>query len=215
MKDIRRKAVAAALAGLVAAGPIAPVAAWAAVPSAGPQTGTGSTDVTVQLRSGGEELSGTIDPRNADHDGDGLGDNIAFTVPAAINFVAAADGTLTGPSPEATYIENESAFAIHASSFLVAEEDGWKVVAQGEDGVADSVDFQFGPEGDSLDAASYLEKKVVGDATKWNMSSARAEGTADRVQMATGGKIHNVSNDVSSRTKVATIQTFVTPGVAR
>ena len=40
-------------------------------------------------------------------------DNVEFKVPTVIPFVAKADGTLQGPSEDATTIDNHSAYGIH------------------------------------------------------------------------------------------------------
>lgn len=229
--NIRSKAVAATLAGLMALAPVASTVALAAVPtpSVGAQTGTGTTDVTVQLNLDPAitEFGGTIDPNNPDADGNGLGDNIAFTVPAAINYIAAADGTLTGPSADATYIENQSVFGIHASSFDVDAAEGWNIIKDGTTASADnSADFQFGvyAEGDSsntdmLDAYDYLEKKGVNKATLWNMNdkstASAAAGADNKVNLTTTGDIAKVNKDISQQTKIATIKTFVSPKLAQ
>lgn len=146
---------------------------------------------------------------------DGLGDNIAFTVPSAINFVADAKGVLTGPNASVCYIENESSFAIHATSFDVDAQDGWTIIDNGSTASADnSADFQFGPEADTLDAYDYLTKNDVTTPTAWNMEPARTSGVADRVQMGTAGDIFNVAKDLTTKNKIATIKTYVKAGSA-
>ena len=247
MREIGKKAAAAVMAGLMAVSAVAPASiaiAEEVQPSVGKptdpngnhQTGTGVTDVTVQYRQVGEDIGGTEDPNNPDGDPDdpstqdGLGDNIAFTVPTAINFVADAQGKLTGPSASAAYIENESAFSIHASAFRTEAKDGWTIVDDDTTvTTTDAVDFQFGPstsdKAPNADAFDYLatapnkvkiasvneDKNNVAD---WNMAPKASEGVADRVQLTTTGDIHNVSKDITQRTKMAEIHTFVTAGSA-
>lgn len=177
--------------------------------------GTGSTDVTIQLKSGDKEVSGSNDPDNLDNDNpkDGIGDNVAFTVPTSINFVSDARGVLTGPTAEATFIENESSFDIHTSSAQVISESGWSLVADAENAAqTNALDFQIGPTGDLLDAYEYRIKAGVGDKSKWHMDSKTDAGIGDRVLLNTKGNINNVDKDLKSRTKVATITWYVTPG---
>ena len=204
-------AVSAAVLGTsLMAAPIA----FAAEPSAGPQTGTGTTDVTVQLADV-DEHSGTDDPTNPDDDGDDLGDNIAFTVPSEINFVANAKGELTGPSAEQTYIENESVFPIHGSSLEVVASQDWTIIDDGTEATAaNSIDFQVGPAADKLDAFDYTTKAAVSSPSAWNMSAAAASGTSDRVQMESSGNIFNIDKDILAKTKVAEMHWYVTPGTA-
>ena len=195
----------------------APATAMALDPSVGSQSSSGTTDVTVQLRNGSAEVGGTEDPLNPDDDGDGYGDNIAVSYVSAINFVATSDGTLIGPDASVTCIENESPFPVYASSMQVDAESEWNVV---EDATASSVknavDFQFGPEGDLLNASSYLTKAAVTRASKWNMT-ARVSGDAivsDRVQLESSGHVNNVSKDIAAKTKIASIHAYVKPGIA-
>lgn len=181
-------------------------------PSAGNQTGSGSTDVYVQLAIDPdvEEYGGGGTPENPDVDPeDGLGDNVAFTVPSSINFVADVNGVLTGPSASAAYIQNLSTFGIHVSSFDVDEENGWTIIEDGTNATANnSVDFQFGPTADTLDAYDYLTKAAVGTPTAWNMNSNATVG------MASSGNIFKVTKDITSANKIATIKTYVKPKLA-
>ena len=164
-------------ASLIAAGAlVASMAAMAPATALADQTGTGQTDVYVQIndseRGGTEYDSDTSPYYNPDEDGDGLGDNLAFTVPVEIDFVADSHGVLTGPSAEATYIENESAFAIHGSSLDVDAVNGWNIVADASAAsAANSIDFQAGPSADMQDAYAHLEKADMTDKTQWNMTS--------------------------------------------
>ena len=215
--SIKQRAVAIVASGALALSAVgAPAVAFAVEASTGAQTGTGATEVTVQLIDADTEHGGTEDPTNPDENDDDLGDNIAFTVPSSINFVAKADGTLIGPSAANTYIENESVFAIHASSMKVDAEGGWTIVpdASASDG-SDVADFTFGPTGDILNAANYLTKRDVGDASKWNMTAKKSDpSTTDRVQLNTAGHIANVEKEIKAKTKIATVHTYVKPGVA-
>ena len=176
----------------------------------------------MQLANGASERGGTEhgdDPSDAyynpDEDGDGLGDNIAFTVPSEINFVSDSAGVLTGPSASVTYIENESVFAIHGSSLKVDAEPGWNIVADATaSSRANAIDFQVGPAGDMLDAHAHLTKAAVGDEALWNMAHKAAAGGAEKVFMETAGDIANVDKEIASKTKAATMHWYVTPGEA-
>ena len=216
---VRQRAVALIASGMLAVSTLAaPAAALAADvgPSAGGQTGKGVTDVTVQAIAGSDERGGTeVDPQNPrpddSTDPDDPGKNIAFTVPSAINFVSDAQGNLTGPSPDATYIENRSVFGIRASSFDVDPAGGWTIVENGGDvTAANSADFQFGPEQDVLDAYNYLDKTDVNTPNAWSMAAYDGdESVADRVSMQSAGTIYKVNGDITSKTKIATIKTYV------
>lgn len=216
-----KKAQAAVLAGLLACSTAVPALATTdRSASAGAQTGSGVTEVTVISNVGDNELSGPgvtplDNPAINPDDPTSPGRNIAFTVPSSINFVADAAGNLTGPSADVTYIENESVFAIHATSFDVDAENGWTIIEDGTTAVADnSADFQFGPEGDSLDAHDYLDKTDVAHPEEWNMGPAVA-GTAvtDRVQMSSSGQLQRVTKDISETSQIAIIKTYVKAGV--
>lgn len=244
MGNFGKKAAAAVMAGLMAVSAVAPAGVAIAEtvdPSVGystdtpgqngvvngHQTGTGVTDITVQYKQTSQDVGGAGDPTNPDtNPQDGLGDNIAFTVPTAINFVADAQGNLTGPSAEAAYIENESTFSIHASAFQTSTANGWTIVDDDTTTTtADAIDFQFGPrtaKAENIDAYDYLEKTKISDVAEdapyvedWNMASKATDGVADRVQLHTTGNIHNVSRDISEQTKVAEIHTYVSAGNAR
>ena len=238
MKSFGRKTTAAIMAGLMAvmtAMPAGVALAEEIQPSVGKtddlngnhQTGTGVTDVTIQYKQTGRNIGGTEDTENNpdSNPADGLGDNIAFTVPTAINFVSDAQGKLTGPSASVAYIENESMFSIHASAFKTDTMDGWSIVRDGAEVTEqNAIDFQFGPKTEkagNADAYDYQMKREIADVTSdapyvadWNMGPKVNEGTADRVLLNTTGDIHNVNKDLSERTRVARIHTYVTAGNA-
>jgi hypothetical protein len=210
-------------------GSLAPVAAYAVEPSvSGGQTGTGVTDVSIQYKAADiKDIGGTEDPNNPDVDpADGLGDNVAFTVPTSINFVADSSGKMTGPSKDKAYIENESAFSIHASAFKTGTANNWTIVRDEQPtSVPNAVDFQFGPEDDkagNVDAIDYQNQKtsiasVASDAPyveDWNMAPKANSGIDDRVQLNTSGDLHNVTQDITEKTKVSKFHTYITAGNA-
>ena len=238
MYSIGKKAAAAVMAGLMTLSALAPAAAFAVEPSVTQrngttQTGTGVTDVTVQYKAADTpDIGGTEDVvNNPDDNNDGLGDNVAFTVPISINYVADAAGKLTGPSKTAAYIENESAFSIHASAFRTEAKDGWTIVDDDTTtSTANAVDFQYGPfsaENKAKNADAYDYRATAPDKVRiadvdedkanlasWNMAPKADTGVDDRVQLTTTGDIHNVSKDLTERTKMAEIHTYVTAGNA-
>ena len=205
------KRVAALIAaGALAASCIGAPMAFAAeiTPSAGGQTGTGATEVTIQLKNAATEAGGAGTEGNPDADHDGYGDNIAFSVPTSINFVADGAGKLSGPTNAA--IENHSKFSIHASSLKVDAASGWNIVSDASAATqANAIDFQVGPTTDMLDASAYLSKTAVSAPAAWNM--AANTGT---VALDTAGDINNVTSDITAQTKVATLHWYVTPGAA-
>lgn len=211
----RRVAAIATMAALASA-MSSPAAFADNTASAGDQTGTGQTDLIVRLSKTGE-YGGTAAQgvnANPDENHDGVGDNLAFTVPASISFVASTDGALTGPSPSAARIENRSAYAIHVSSLDVDPAEKWSIVDDVSTSTNENaVDLQIGPRGDMLNIADYLSKKAVGTASAWNMESV---GTADRnsVPLETSGAIGNVAADIASDQTIGAITWYVTAGRA-
>lgn len=217
----RSKATSAVMAGLLAVGmaasPLAPAVALATnSASTGDQTGSGRTDLTMILKDT-DEHGGTAEPAtnpdgtpnplyNPDADGDGLGDNLAFTVPSAINYVVDADGTMTGPT-NAT-IQNRSVMGINVSSVDVDEETPFTIVSDATASTdANSVDLQFGPAADQLNAADYLTKTDVADASKWEMG---AEGAADaNLGIETDGHVSHVAKDITQQSKFGTIKWYL------
>lgn len=216
------KATSVVMAGLFAVGmvvsPLAPAVALATnSASAGVQTGSGQTDLTMVLKDtdehGGTSESQFLDDGttpnplyNPDADGDGLGDNLAFTVPTAINYVVDADGTMTGPTN--ANIQNRSVMAINVSSVDVDEETPFKIVSDATASTdANSVDLKFGPAADQLNAADYLTKTDVKDASKWGMG---AEGASDaNLGIETDGHVSHVVQDITQQSKFGTIKWYL------
>ena len=57
------------------------------------------------------------------------GDNLSFSVPTQIPFVAKADGTMLAPSADTLQIQNKSVFPIHVVNMAVTEQSPFKLVA--------------------------------------------------------------------------------------
>lgn len=73
-------------------------------------------------------------------------DNVEFKVPTVIPFVAKADGTLQGPSEDATTIDNHSAYGIHVTNMKIDAMNTWTIAADAKAGTAqNSIDFKVGP----------------------------------------------------------------------
>ncbi len=181
------------------------------------QTGSGQSSLVLKLQSSGESggTAATGDLANPDLDGDGLGDNLAFTVPTRIDFTVMPDGTLVGPSPELVYIENESVYDVHVSSLRVSPLNGWSIVADATASAErNCVDLKVGPAGDALSIASYLSKAAVLNPAEWNMASRTNADASDRVQLSFAGHVGNVSQDVTREIAFGQIEWFVTPGRA-
>lgn len=180
--SLRRKIGAAACAG--AFGLLClPVVAWA--------NGSGTTQVTVEA-----------DPSSM----------IEYEVPTKLPFYAAADGTLTGPTPSACQIVNKSVFGIHVTEVSVVSADGWNVVSSAEVGEAiNSIDFQFGPK-KQIDAAAALGRVDVSSDVSFNMGY---EGSGkEAVDIDSGGDIARVTHDITAPVPTATISWTVAAGSA-
>lgn len=217
MIAIQKYVMAAVVVGaLIALGVLVPCA-FAAEPSEqSGQTGSGNTSLVLHLQStgeyGGTGSSGSA--ANPDLNGDGLGDNLAFTVPTRIDFMVSPSGVLTGPAPEAIYIENESVYNVHVSSLCVSALNGWNIV---EDALLsharNSIDITLGPVDDPLNAASYLAKSNVLHPSAWSMGPRTNEGASDRVELAFSGHINNAIHSLLNETAFGQIEWYVTPGL--
>ena len=211
-------------------------------PSAGSQTGSGATELTMILEDVGErggtveppaipvepgtgtvdengdpDENGDFDPNpdyNPDKDDDGLGDNLAFTVPSSINFIVAADGSMTGPSN--AFIENRSAFPIHASSLKVLEAEGWNIVEDASSSVAaNSVDVQMGPAKALQNLSDFKgTKKGVSGGSAWNMAATDSTvGSGnDALTLSVKGDASHVTKDITSKQKFGEVRWYMTPG---
>lgn len=170
------------------------VAAAAATPAlafADGTTASQSTEVTVQ--------SATPDPG---------GDNLSFSVPTQIPFVAKADGTMLAPSADTLKIQNRSVFPIHVVNMAVTEQSPFKLVAD----VAASSDanaFQFMVNGLQADASVDTSAN-----TAWNMGYADSANNKISLDI-TDAKIARVTTDITTPQKAATITWTVASGAAQ
>ena len=122
-------------------------------------------------------------------------DNVEFKVPTVIPFVAKADGTLQGPSEDATTIDNHSAYGIHVTNMKI-----------GPDGALQNA--SAAAQGTGLD----LSKNAAFD-----MGYQGIAGGTDKIKLKTSGNVARVTRDIFHVTgegdQVATITWTVEPGV--
>ena len=152
-----------------------------------------STDVTIQ--------SVTPDPD---------GDNLSFSVPTQIPFVAKADGTMLAPSAKTLQIQNKSVFPIHVVNMTVTEQSPFKLVADVAKGT-DANAFQFKVNG--LQAAAFVDTSAN---AAWNMNYANTLALDDTISLnITDAKIARVTTDITTPQKAATITWTVASGAAQ
>lgn len=150
-------------------------------------------------------------------------DNVAFKVPTVIPFVANADGTLQGPSPASTKIENLSVYGIHVTNMKVASAAGWNLEADPAKGTAtNSIDYKVGPASALQDAHAASQGTGIdlsGNAA-FDMKYKGVSGGGDVIQLSTSGTVARVINDIyhvgdkngAHGTQVGTITWTVEPG---
>lgn len=125
-------------------------------------------------------------------------DNVSFKVPTVIPFVAHADGTLDGPSADATTIENLSAYGIHVTNMKVASSTGWALEATPSAGTAEnSINFNVGP-ADSLQNAYTASQGTGIDLSGNAYFDMKYQGSgADVLKLETsGGTVARVTADI-------------------
>lgn len=169
------------------------VAAAAATPALAFADGAASqsTDVTIQ--------SVTPDPG---------GDNLSFSVPTQIPFVAKADGTMLVASAEKLQIQNKSVFPIHVMNMTVAEQPPFRLVADVTTGT-DANAFQF--KVNNLQAAAFVDTSAN---AAWNMGYANSAN--DKISLdITDAKIARVTTDITTPKQAATITWTVASGAAQ
>lgn len=170
------------------------LAATAFAPAAALAVGnTGSTNVTIKVDKGGQG---------------GQEDQLAFDVPTEIPFAAKHDGTLVGPSAEATKIVNKSVFPIHVTGMSTSVEGtGWSLVADASKSTSEnSLSFE-------LNDVSAATPADLSANTAWNMGYA-GSGT-DSVAITSTGKVSHVTKDLSTSQKAATITWTLAAGSAQ
>ena len=185
-----KKHTAAVVCGLaLAATTLAPAAAFAAgnVVESG---NTGSTEVTVKALKNDQGV-----------------DQLAFEVPSEIPFAAKADGTLVGPSAEATKIVNHSVFPIHVTDMSVSTAGtSWNLVADASQSRNDNA-LSF-----ELNGVSAVTPADLSTSASWNMGYAGS--ATDSVLVDASGEVANVSLDLSQPQHAATVTWTLAAGAA-
>lgn len=128
-------------------------------------------------------------------------DNVEFKVPTVIPFVAKADGTLQGPSEDATTIDNHSAYGIHVTNMKIDAMNTWTIAADAKAGTAqNSIDFKVGPDGALQNASAAMQGTGL-DLSKnaaFDMGYQGIAGGADKIKLKTSGNVARVTRDVSA-----------------
>ena len=179
---LRRLAVTAAAGATLAA--LSPIPAIAA------EGNTGNTKVTVQADDS----------------------NLRFKVPTVIPFVAASDGTLTGPTADATRIENLSAYGLKVTNVKVTSNNGWNHT-EDISAADDSIDWSLGPTGAPVRAAAAATDGGI-DITspQWNMTYQSDAVETDDIKLETSGTVGRVATDISSPVHIGTVTFTLAPG---
>lgn len=146
-------------------------------------------------------------------------DNVEFKVPTVIPFVAKADGTLQGPSEDATTIDNHSAYGIHVTNMKIDAMNTWTIAADAKAGTAqNSIDFKVGPDGALQNASAAMQETGL-DLSKnaaFDMGYQGIAGGTDKIKLKTSGNVARVTRDIFRVTgegdQVATITWTVEPG---
>lgn len=138
--------------------------------------------------------------------------NLNVTVPTTIPMVVQADGTMVGPSAEALTITNNSQFGVHVETVTAQQESPFVLVADASaSDEANAFDMQLGPIGDIID----LSGATGGTSTtgaNWDMGHADADGDTDMVQLTVAGDAANLTQDISTAQKAATISFSIEAG---
>ena len=136
------------------------------------------------------------------------GDNLTFSVPTQIPFVAKSDGTMQAPSADTLKIQNLSVFPIHVVNMTVTEQSPFKLVADATTGT-DANAFQFTINGTKAAPSVNTSNNVA-----WNMGHAGSE--TDTIPLViTDAKIARVTTDITTSQKAATITWTVASGAAQ
>ena len=140
-------------------------------------------------------------------------DNVEFKVPTVIPFVAKADGTLQGPSEDATTIDNHSAYGIHVTNMKIDAMNTWTIAADAKAGTA-----QNSPDGALQNASAAMQETGL-DLSKnaaFDMGYQGIAGGTDKIKLKTSGNVARVTRDIFRVTgegdQVATITWTVEPG---
>ena len=129
------------------------------------------------------------------------------------------DGTLQGPSEDATTIDNHSAYGIHVTNMKIDATNTWTIAADAKAGTAqNSIDFKVGPDGALQNASAAMQGTGL-DLSKnaaFDMGYQGIAGGTDKIKLKTSGNVARVTRDIFRVTgegdQVATITWTVEPG---
>lgn len=176
------------LAVTTAAG--AALATLSPMPAIAAEGNTGNTKVTVQADDS----------------------NLRFKVPTVIPFVAASDSTLTGPTADATRIENLSAYGLKVTNVKVTSNNGWNHT-EDISAADDSIDWSLGPTGAPVRAAAAATDNGIDiTSAQWNMTYQSDVVETDDIKLETSGTVGRVATDISSPVHIGTVTFTLAPG---
>lgn len=129
-------------------------------------------------------------------------DKLLVKAPTQINMLVQADGTLTGPSADATTIENGSVFGIHVSNIKTEGVSGFAL--DNQTSKSGNVDLNITPNGKTaVNAGSCLSGKAITAGTDWNMAKTGTDGAT--IKLGTSGSVSNITTDLAKGQQFGTI----------
>lgn len=138
--------------------------------------------------------------------------NLKFRVPTVIPFVAASDGTLTGPSATTTRIENLSVFGLKVTNVKVTPANGWSH-ADNVNAADDSIRWSLGPKGAEVSATKANTTNGLQIASPhWNMTYHSDTTHTDDIQLTTAGSVGRVAQDISVAKQIGSVTFTLAPG---
>ena len=194
-QSIKQGAARYAAAALIAAGLIAGGAAAVAANPADAFALSPST-VAGQMSDGSGNTASTAVWLQADTD------KLIVAAPTQINMIVQADGTMTGPSAAATQIKNGSAFGIHVSKIQTTAKNSFALESTAKANDSASVTITPGT-GTAVNLADTISGMAITAGTDWNMAKVGTTG-AD-INLATVGKLSNITKDLAANQQFAQI----------
>ena len=161
-----------------------PAMAFAADPSttAGTETEQGSADTAVYLEADDSML--------------------VVGAPTEIHVKAKADGTFVTPTAASTQITNGSIFGIHVDKVTATAENSFALV-KGTSTSNDAVSYTVTPNsGTAINIADYVDGVDI-TGSDWDMTKDGTDG--DHLNLTTAGSIANVTKDLNTDQKFATL----------
>ena len=189
---------------------------------AAPATALAGQKVIENASNGTTMVTVQVEGNNVDPDDGELGKKtgndhdptvMSFVVPTVIPFKVLPDGEMVGPSSEATYLENRSAFGIYVSQVRMTEEHPYQFVDDTGEGRGDDLlSFAVGTP-DEMVAASRAaaDGGFLTSSSSWNMAYAQ-DGDADRVKLSCGGRAARLTQNMRQAEKMGQIVWTVAPG---